>query len=45
MCEENQVSSEGAASCTLCGVGTVANDGKTECGMSCSTRVADSDKT
>ena len=34
VCEENHFSSEeGAASCTACGDGTVANDGKTQCGM------------
>ena len=34
VCQENHISSqEGAASCTSCGDGTVANVDKTECGM------------
>ena len=34
VCQENHVSSkEGAASCTPCEDGQVANNGKTKCGM------------
>ena len=32
-CGKNEISAEGASSCSVCGGGTVANGDKTKCGM------------